>query len=107
MLRFAVNDQGAWLPRGAKARLLGRNKSFVNNKQELVLVCQTTRSQLKNRREVVQKLTDMLDDSGLPDVMRNMRDINFVSEGTKKKNLEHKKRTSDKKKSRGNFKGDY
>jgi protein subunit release factor B len=101
MLRFPLDGQGSWLPSEVRVRMIVRNKTFVNKENEIVLSCQASRSQAANKKEVISKLTDMLDDAGIPDTIRAMRSANYVSEGTKVTMKKNKKITSDKKKSRG------
>jgi len=58
-LRFNIAES-ALLDEEQKVLLLDKLKNWINKDGDLIIISQTTRSQLKNREEAIQKFYDLL-----------------------------------------------
>ena len=83
-----------------------RQRSHTNNLGELVIVCQSSRSQAQNRKEAVQVMLDMFEDAGVPDKVRDMRDPNEPTARAKEEKKGDKIHHKMKQEGRGNKKFD-
>jgi protein subunit release factor B len=93
--------KAAWLPEEMKRRIVERHRTYCNKSgSELTLHNSETRTQRDNKRLAVDKLMLILKDAAVGDVVRNMRDPGYVSEGGKERRKVMKKMQSEKKKSR-------
>ncbi len=100
-LRMNLDDAWGWMPGEVKSRIINRQKTYVNQRNELLLTSQSNRTQAANKKDVVDKLKDILSDAGVPEKQRKMRDPTILSAKGKAKRKDMKKRTSAKKKLRG------
>ena len=81
-----------------KAQISDKLGNRINSKGEIQVVCQSTRSQLKNKKFAVVKLIEMLADAL---IKKAKRKASRVPKGVKEKRLKNKRINSEKKSWRG------
>ena len=96
-LRFHV-DSAEWIPAKVRDRLKSNEGNRINGEGFLTVTSQEHRTQLKNRKDAVKKLEDMLRNSWARPKVRKMR--KGLTKEAKKNRRENKKRVSLKKESR-------
>ncbi|KAL9182358.1 hypothetical protein ACHAXT_013010 [Thalassiosira profunda] len=96
-LRFHV-DSAEWIPAEVRDRLKSNEGNRINGEGFLTVTSQEHRTQLKNRKDAVKKLEDMLRNSWARPKVRKMR--KGLTKEAKKNRRENKKRVSLKKESR-------
>jgi ribosome-associated protein len=97
-LRFQVME-AFWLPLEVRQRLQAQQCNRINKDGYLVLQTQEFRTQGQNRKAALSKLQEFILQAYPRPKVRNLR--TGVSRAAKKRNLEDKKRRSDRKQSRG------
>ncbi|XP_077979711.1 large ribosomal subunit protein mL62-like [Glandiceps talaboti] len=61
-VRFNVQT-AEWIPEGTRTKMLEKFKTKINAKGELIITSDTTRAQIKNLSECLQKLRDMISEA--------------------------------------------
>ncbi len=92
-LRFNIAES-ALLDKEQKVLLLDKLKNWINKDGDLIIISQTTRSQLKNREEAIQKFYDLLN---LALKKKKKRKPTKPSKSSVEKRLKDKKIQSEKK----------
>jgi len=92
-LRFNIAES-ALLDEEQKVLLLDKLKNWINKDGDLIIISQTTRSQLKNREEAIQKFYDLLN---LALEKKKKRKPTKPSKSSVEKRLKDKKIQSEKK----------
>jgi len=95
-LRFSIS-KSAILDDEQKAILIDQLSNQMNKEGELILIAQQTRSQLKNKEEVVKKFYELINRALLP---VKKRKPTKVSEAAKEKRIKRKKEQSERKERR-------
>ena len=72
-------------------------KNRINNEDELIILCQTERSQLKNKEKSIEKFYSLIEKALKP---KKKRKPTKPSPGEKEKRLEEKRLKSEKKEAR-------
>jgi ribosome-associated protein len=102
-LRFNVGESTT-LPQDVKERLYKIAKNRINNDNELIIIAQRFRSQDKNRKDAIERLTKLISSAAEEPKIRKRR--TRLSLSAKRKRRDEKKKVSDKKQSR-RYKPDY
>jgi ribosome-associated protein len=92
-LRFSVKDS-QFLDDEQKNKIFEKLQNRINNRGELLVVSDITRSQLKNKQECIRKFIQLINDALTPE---SIRVPTKPTMGSKKVRLEAKKRISSKK----------
>jgi len=92
-LRFNIR-QSKVLTEDQKEILLSKLYSQLNQKGEFIIVCQETRSQIKNKEIAIKKLLSILDDTLKP---IKKRKPTKATKASKEKRLQGKKEQAEKK----------
>ena len=92
-LRFNITESDL-LTNEQKNILMEKLSNQINNEGELIVISQTSRSQLKNREEAVQKFYDLLNRAFKP---KKKRKSTKPTKSSKEKRLKDKKVQSEKK----------
>ena len=101
-LRF--NLWQSTLPQDVKERLFLVAKNRINNEGELIIIAQRYRSREKNRKDAIDRLVKMIASvAEKPKIRKRRTRLSFAA---KRKRLDEKKKTSEKKQSR-RFKPEY
>ena len=95
-LRFAISGSSE-LSDEEKDMLRGKFPNKINENDELIVVCQTERSQLKNKEIALEKFYTLLESAFIP---RKKRKPTKPTAASKTKRLEAKRIKSEKKASR-------
>lgn len=96
-LRFHLNS-ASWIPAEVRDRIKTNESNRINNEGYLVVTSQEHRTQLKNRKDALNKLEEMIRNSWARPKVRKMR--KGLSKEAKVNRREDKKRISKKKESR-------
>jgi ribosome-associated protein len=102
-LRFNVEESPS-LPQDVKERLLKIAKNKINNEGELVITAKRYRTQDKNRKDAIELLIKLITSAAEKPKIRKRR--TRLSMAAKKKRMEVKRKTSEKKQAR-RFKAEY
>ena len=102
-LRFHVADSQL-LTEEEKTLVQEKLGSRINGEGYLQVVCQTERSQFRNKELCIERFYELLRQAF---TRQKKRTATKPTRASVRKRLEGKKRQSDKKASRGGFKGDY
>ncbi|MBF8963389.1 aminoacyl-tRNA hydrolase [Pontibacter sp. FD36] len=102
-LRFHVGDSEL-LTDEEKALIQEKLGSRINSEGVLQVVCQAERSQLQNKEQCIERFYELLRQAL---TRQKKRKATKPTRASVRKRLEGKRRQSDKKASRGGFKGDY
>ncbi|MCK5775599.1 MAG: aminoacyl-tRNA hydrolase [Bacteroidales bacterium] len=92
-LRFCITES-TLLDEEQKDLLLEKLENRINNEGELLIISQSSRSQLKNREEAIQKFYDLLNEALKP---KKKRKATKPTRSSKEKRLKDKKVQSEKK----------
>ena len=103
-VRFHVASAD-WIPDEVRERLAEYQSAKINNKGELIVVCQEFRTQSKNKDECLSKLKEMIADAYIKPKDRNM--WTGIGEKGKENRRKEKKFKSEKKQSRRLGKGGW
>ena len=101
-LRFNINNS-AILSEEEKLLLISKLEKQISNENELIIISQATRSQLKNKEDAILKFYDIINKALKP---QKVRKPSKVTRAAKERRLKHKKVVSEKK-VRRNFKDDF
>ena len=96
-LKWDVKNANA-LSDDQRSKLMIKLANLINNEGELVLTAQETRSQVKNKEDVIRKLEVLIKNAF---VIQKTRKRTKPTKASVKKRLNNKKKLSDKKKLRG------
>jgi len=101
-IRFKISTC-TWLTDDVKKKVRELHKNHINNEDELIITCQTSRTQSMNLEEAYKKMRQLIYEASIPERER----LNLIPPETNReefRRVEHKKRRSDIKKTRsGNF----
>lgn len=100
-LRFKLSES-AFLTDDEKKRLLEKLKNRINSDGELIIVCQTERSQLRNKEKALERFYNLLEKSL---ELKPPRIPTKPSKASKIERLDSKMKRSGLKKTRGKVKG--
>ena len=95
-LRFAIADSMV-LTEEEKAILLEKLAKQINQEEELIVIAQETRSQLKNKSKAIEKFYDIINKALKP---KNKRKPTSISKAAKEKRLKQKRELAEKKERR-------
>eukprot|EP00579_Thalassiosira_antarctica_P014741 CAMPEP_0201941762 /NCGR_PEP_ID=MMETSP0903-20130614/47665_1 /ASSEMBLY_ACC=CAM_ASM_000552 /TAXON_ID=420261 /ORGANISM="Thalassiosira antarctica, Strain CCMP982" /LENGTH=253 /DNA_ID=CAMNT_0048483905 /DNA_START=132 /DNA_END=893 /DNA_ORIENTATION=+ len=96
-LRFHL-PSSTWIPEEVRTRLQSNESNRINNEGFMTVTSQEHRTQLKNRKEAMKKLEDIVKNSWVRPKVRNMR--KGLSKISKQNRREDKKKNSMKKENR-------
>ncbi|PVY39959.1 alternative ribosome rescue aminoacyl-tRNA hydrolase ArfB [Pontibacter virosus] len=102
-LRFHVSDSEL-LTDEEKVLVQEKLASRINNEGFLHLMCQAERSQLQNKEQCIERFYELIRQAL---TRQKKRKATKPTRASVRKRLESKRRQSDKKASRGGFKGDF
>ncbi|MHC2991004.1 peptide chain release factor 1 [Pontibacter sp. HJ8] len=102
-LRFRVAESEL-LTEEEKALIQEKLGSRITSEGYLQLVCQTERSQLQNKERCIERFYELLRQAL---TRQKKRKVTKPTRSSVRKRLESKQKQSEKKASRGGFKGDY
>ena len=101
-LRFNINNSTI-LSEEEKFLLISKLEKQISNENELIIISQATRSQLKNKEDALLKFYDIINKALKP---QKVRKPSKVTRAAKERRLKHKKVVSEKK-VRRNFKDEF
>ena len=101
-LRFNINNSTI-LSEEEKFLLISKLEKQISNDNELIIISQATRSQLKNKEDAILKFYDIINKALKP---QKVRKPSKVTRAAKERRLKHKKVVSEKK-VRRNFKDEF
>jgi len=103
-IRFNVTTCD-WLTDEVKQRVKAKFFNFINNDDELIITCQTSRTQSRNLEEAFDKLQQMVFEASIPERERK-NEIPAETHFETRRRIEDKRKRGDVKKMR-NVKSDW